>query len=411
MKDKPDDPQNGNQEQIHDLVRLFEGFSRASSEFSKNYHSLEERVAEFARRIEKLPDTSDSNTHLLHSILSSVPVGMLIIDLDGKITHFNRMAEELTGIESNRILGRPYESVLHSSRLQPDSALYTLATGSLIDSRERMLALNGSEPVPVRFWTAWLHDRYGEAYGVLEVFEDLRPFRRLQKQMEHNSTLASMGEMAAQVAHELRNPLAGVQGFAQFLLEDLPEDHPGRTNAEKIIQGVREIEHIAGHLLEFTRPVCLNNEKVDLQDLLNHEADLIRAEISSLNRDVIVQLILPDENIPVECDPHLVKQAILNLLKNALHAIAGDGEIQIQLIWDLFRNRVFIDVRDDGCGIPEDLHQKIFNPFFTTRNRGNGLGLAMVRKIIHAHSGDIHLKSSKGKGSTFRIELPIARFE
>lgn len=409
MSEAPNKTPALNEEQLMELVKLFEGFTQASSSFAQSYAALEARIAQLSRQLDEQSYLLERTAGFLSSVLAHVPVGIIVVDMDGKITLFNEEAERLTGLIADDVVGKPYGDVLESEVNEPTSAVYTLTHGSVIEGRERDLHRPNESKQPVRFSSAWIYGEDGSPFGVLEVFEDLRPIRELQTRMQQSASLAALGEMAAQVAHELRNPLAGVQGFAQFLQEDIEENHPARPIAEKIIIGVKDIDRIAGRLLEFTRPMSPNRTEVDLCELLEMETELARAEVAG-NPDVRIALELPAERVKVWCDGILVKQAVLNLLKNSMQALKEEGgDLITTLRWELLRNRVRITVRDNGVGITEENLPKIFNPFFTTRTQGTGLGLAMVKKIVDAHQGTIEVHSTQGEGTTFRLELPITR--
>lgn len=411
MSDTSDKPQAMDEERLMELVKLFEGFTQASSTFAQSYAALEQRIAQLSNQLEEQSFLLERTAGFLSSVLAHVPVGIVVVDMDGKISLFNEEAERLTGLLAEEVIGGFYGDVLPAQVNEPTSAVYTLTHGSVIESHERDLTHTSGDTLPVRFSTAWIYGDDGQPFGVLEFFEDLRPLRDLQTRMQQSASLAALGEMAAQVAHELRNPLAGVQGFAQFLLEDIEEEHPSRKTAEKIMVGVKDIDRIASRLLEFTRPMSPNYQNVDLCEVLEQEVELARAELAD-RRNVHLELEIPQERVRVWCDGILIKQAVLNLLKNSMQELNDSGgRINVSLRWDLLRNRVNILVVDDGSGIDEVTLPKIFNPFFTTRTTGTGLGLAMVKKIVEAHRGIIDVTSVKGEGTHFRIELPIARGE
>ncbi|HEB84542.1 MAG TPA: PAS domain S-box protein [Bacteroidetes bacterium] len=398
-------------EQLMELVKLFEGFTQASTDFAQSYRALEQRIARLSSQLEEQARLLQRTEGFLSSVLTTVPVGIIVVDMDGQIMLFNREAERLTGLKAREVIGGAYGDFFPYDVTEPDSAVFTLTQGTLIDAREKILAVQGGANIPVRFSTVWVYGEDGQQSGVMEVFEDLRTLKEMQERMQRSANLAALGEMAAQVAHELRNPLAGVQGFAQFLIEDITEDHPARTIAEKIITGVKDIEQIASRLLEFTRPLRPALQEVNLHTILTEEVELLRAELQERGSDVTLRLTLPEEEIPVQGDGSLIKQAVLNLLKNSLEACEDGGEIRASLSWDLMRNRVRITVEDDGVGITPENLDKIFNPFFTTRTKGTGLGLSMVKKIVDVHGGDILVRSNEGKGARFVMELPITRIE
>ncbi|MCB2213517.1 PAS domain S-box protein [bacterium] len=397
------------EEQLSALVKLFEEFNQASSAISESYRALEKRLADLSERLESQEHLLSRTQGFLSSILAHIPVGIIVLDLDGRINLVNEEAQRLTGIRAADAVGSPYGDIFPCDINVADSALFTLVNGPQIDPRERSYKSAEGETNPVRFSTNWVYGKDGKRIGVLEMLEDLSPVKDLHEQMRRRSDLATLGEMSAQVAHELRNPLAGVQGFAQFLLEDIEEEHAARRTVEKIVGGVRDIERIASRLLEYTRPLSPCFSEVDMIDLLRNEAELIHSEISAGNRDIDVQLMVPKERVMVDCDSSLIKQVVLNLLKNACSAIDTEGTVKLGLRWNLLRNRVNVFVEDDGTGIAEENLDKIFNPFFTTRTKGTGLGLAMVKKIVDSHDGVITVRSASKQGARFDFELPIRR--
>ncbi len=397
------------EEQLTALVKLFEEFNQASSAISESYRALENRLAELSDRLESQEHVLGRTQGFLSSILAHIPVGVIVLDLDGRINLVNEEAQRLTGVRAMDAVGQPYGDVFPGDINVADSALFTLVNGPEIDPRERTYKSAAGETNPVRFTTNWIYDERGKRIGVLEMLEDLTTVKDLHEQMRRRSDLATLGEMSAQIAHELRNPLAGVQGFAQFLLEDIEDDHSARKTVEKIVGGVRDIERIASRLLEYTRPLAPAFSQVDMIELLRAEADLIMSEIASENRKIKVELVVPKERVSVDCDSSLIKQTVLNLLKNSCAAIQYEGTVKLGLRWNLLRNRVDIFVEDDGSGILPDNIDKIFNPFFTTRTKGTGLGLAMVKKIVDAHDGVISVQSEPQKGAKFDLELPIRR--
>ncbi|MFH0883998.1 MAG: ATP-binding protein [bacterium] len=411
MSNASNKPQVMDEERLMELVKLFEGFTQASSTFAQSYAALEQRIAQLSNQLEEQSFLLERTAGFLSSVLAHVQVGIVVVDMDGRVSLFNEEAERLTGLLTEDVIGGFYGDIFPAPVNEPTSAIYTLTHGSVIESRERDLSHTDGNTLPVRFSTAWIYGDDGQPFGVLEFFEDLRPLRELQTRMQQSASLAALGEMAAQVAHELRNPLAGVQGFAQFLQEDIEETHPSRKIAEKIMVGVKDIDRIASRLLEFTRPMSPNCQEVDLCEILEQETELARAELAD-REDVALELEVPRERVKVWCDGSLIKQAVLNLLKNAMQALnESGGKILISLHWDLLRNRVHIMVSDNGIGIEEGTLPKIFNPFFTTRSQGTGLGLAMVKKIVEAHRGTIDVTSRLGERTNFLIELPIARGE
>jgi signal transduction histidine kinase len=239
--------------------------------------------------------------------------------------------------------------------------------------------------------------------GAVEISTDLTNIKQMQNQMQHAKTLAALGEMSATVAHEIRNPLAGIGGFAGLLERDLDGDDPRRALVKKIVQGVSSLNKIVSNLLVYTRKMELNVLRVDfvswMEDILNYA----EVEIAKENKDIAIVRDYGFGKMEARIDPEKLQQVFLNLIFNAIQAIEGKGAITIKADLDE-RDFLRVAVIDDGKGIPADIQGKIFNPFFTTKEQGTGLGLAIVQRIVALHGGEITVAS--GAGET-RFEIRI----
>lgn len=267
---------------------------------------------------------------------------------------------------------------------------------------------------------------------------------RLEDQVSRMNTLAALGQMAATVAHEIRNPLGGIAGFAGLLERDLAVDDPRRKWVKKIIEGVSSLNAIVTGLLHYTRPVRLNVHRIDIVSLIEESASFV--EIDLARRDDQAISIARDYETPgVAClvDPEQMQQVFLNLLQNAAQAMPGGGTITVSVrkagngemgkgsggsgggmgsvgsactsytsytsytSHTPLQGWVEVTVADTGEGMTEEVQRQLFTPFFTTKENGTGLGLATARKIVEAHRGTIRVTSEVGRGSTFAITLPL----
>lgn len=255
---------------------------------------------------------------------------------------------------------------------------------------------------------------------------------RLEDQVSRMNTLAALGQMAATVAHEIRNPLGGIAGFAGLLERDLTVDDPRRKWVKKIIEGVSSLNSIVTGLLHYTRPVRLNVHRVDIVNLIEESASFV--EIDLARRDGQTISIARVYEVPgAAClvDPEQMQQVFLNLLQNAAQAMPEGGTITVSVrtepetrgrgdtgnpplspspplpVGEEGRGWVEVEVADTGEGMSEEVQRQLFTPFFTTKENGTGLGLATARKIIEAHRGTIRVTSETGRGSAFAVALPL----
>ncbi len=250
---------------------------------------------------------------------------------------------------------------------------------------------------------------------------------RLEETVNRVNTLAALGQMAATVAHEIRNPLGGIAGFAGLLERDLSVDDPRRRWVKKIIEGVSSLNAIVTGLLHYTRPVRLNAHPIDMVNLVEESASFL--EIDLARRDegrIAVARIYEASGAVCEIDPEQVQQVLLNLLQNAAQAMPDGGTITVSVkksgtvnphhppfphsptppFGAVEGNWVEVAVADTGHGMSEEVQKNLFTPFFTTKENGTGLGLATARKIVEAHRGAIRVTSEIGRGSIFVVAIP-----
>jgi len=261
-------------------------------------------------------------------------------------------------------------------------------------------------------------DDSGRAIGAVMFFKDLTQVEQLEERERLRDRLASLGEMAAGIAHELKNPLAGIEVMAGLLRRQVTESADAQSLLADIISEAKLANAIVVEMLEFGRPIRLQVERTDLSDVLHQAVTL--AENKVKRGGVSVQVDLEAELPMIHGDHHQLCQVFTNLLTNAFEALDGRGRIGIKAVAETIEQdpgfadaqaptpAVVVDVTDDGPGVPVELSDRIFDPFFTTKPQGSGLGLPIVRKIVDAHDGRIDLTSAPGRGTRFRVTLPVS---
>ena len=231
---------------------------------------------------------------------------------------------------------------------------------------------------------------------------------RMQARMAQSERLASIGVLAAGVAHEINNPLGGILALTSLTLEDLPPTDPSRENLEEVVRQTRRCGEIVRHLLEFSRQHEARPEPTDLDELLARTLALL--ERQSIFHNIRVERDLQPHLPPVVADPSQLQQVFVNILMNAVQAMAERGTLTIATAHDVVRDEVVLSFHDTGCGIPADKIGHVFDPFFTTKGsgEGTGLGLSIAYGIVSRHRGTIGVESEPGVGTTFTIRLPVA---
>ena len=416
---------------IRELTNAFKNFNSVVGKFEATYAMLQKKIENLSEQLEhknselelKISE-SDTIKTFLNSILESIHTGVIVLDNTGIITIFNKAAEDITRFRKEEVIGRNYKDVFPEQNIRNKTALYTLTTSKEIFHQHRVVTVDEKKK-DIEFSTAVVKDKSGTPLGIVEAINDVSELRKLQSRINHIETLAALGEMAASVAHEIRNPLGGIGGFAGLLNRKIDTDDPRKKLVEPIITGVDRLNNIVNNLLTFTRPQKLNVQKVKLKEVLDKTVELFRMSIGESDKKIDIREDISDTGIEVFLDVHLFQQILMNILKNAYDAVDEGGMVTITLIAsepenfsDLLEDeekeellRLFstvgIDITDNGTGISESNLKKLFNPFFTTKETGNGLGLAICQKIVQLHRGDISVKSQPGKGTTFTITLPL----
>jgi signal transduction histidine kinase len=239
--------------------------------------------------------------------------------------------------------------------------------------------------------------------GATLLFTDITEIRRLQQQVDLKNRLAAMGEMSAGIAHEFRNSLGAVLGYARLVEKQAAGNEMLRVSAEGIMTEVRNFDAMLGEFLSFARPQRLNKEDCSLGDLVKEALEVLSDEIRRRGARIEVNTETPP---PVTVDRTLMRQALVNLVKNALEAVGQGGMIRLQEKG--LRGRAELWIEDNGPGITEENRKKIFQPFFTTKEGGTGLGLPITQKTILSHQGSLTIKSDREQETVVIVSLPAA---
>jgi PAS domain S-box-containing protein len=384
---------------FNDNVAKLEGaYKDLGVKFDKISRELEEKN----QRLEASFRETERVENQLRSVLESLDSSVVMIDTDEKITLFNRSAERIYAMKPEEALGKTYAEVFKNLADSHFPLIETLRHNRNLLGHEKYWKIGGGGK-PIGYTTSVVKNREGEVLGAVEISTDLTNIKQMQNQMQHAKTLAALGEMAATVAHEIRNPLAGIGGFAGLLERDLEGDDPRRALVKKIVQGVSSLNKIVSNLLVYTRHMELNLQRVDFVEWVEEILNYAEIEISKEGKDIAIKRDYRFEKMESRIDPEKFQQVFLNLIFNAIQSIEGKGNITIRADLDE-SDFLRVAILDDGKGIPKDIMDKIFNPFFTTKEQGTGLGLAIVQRIVGLHGGTITVASEAGE-TRFEIRI------
>lgn len=327
------------------------------------------------------------------NILQSVPSGVVTVNNSMIIQSINNAARRILGIAGEDITGRHFSEVFNESM----SSLISNADTLLRE--ECAYVTSDNRHIWIGVTSSKLKNAAGETIGTIFIFVDLTDIKSLRTQVELKERLSQLGEMSAGIAHEFRNSMSVISGYANLLSKKFATSD--NTAVDAILLEVKNMDIIISELLAFAKPTVLNTTSVDLNDLLNKTVSTVVGD----NKQIKV-MINAGGNIYVKADEVLLKQALANLFMNAVESMPEGGRLEVTT--GSVNDKVVITVKDTGHGIPDDIKAKIFLPFYTTREKGIGLGLALVQKIIVSHGGIIDVESREGEGTTFRITLPAA---
>lgn len=327
---------------------------------------------------------------MLELIFEHSPLAMGMVDRRGIVRSWNAAAERTFGYRADEIVGRPY-SVLGVT--SPDESG---------DAREiEMTAKDGDRRI-IEVTSNPVRSKEGEIVGRAMTWRDLTAVKQLQTELLSAKVLASVGELAAAVAHEVRNPLAGISGAVQILQEEYSTDDPRANVLREILKQIHRLDRLVRDLLVFARPWIARKERHDL-------ASLARGVVETARPDPRARGILLKVDVTSACsadvDKELVETALSNVIQNAFEAAPPGGTVSVSC-GPKNGGRARIVIEDDGPGIPESVRDKIFQPFFTTKSKGTGLGLSIVKRVMESHGGSVRAEPRPGGGTRVILEFP-----
>lgn len=336
---------------------------------------------------------------LATEVVTSLPLGLITSDTGGGVSIVNATALSMLGLSQKQVLDKPLADI---AGIGWEQALAALKRNEKVIAQEIILTrVDG--PMPVSLSASPILDEDGLLLGQLFIMHDLTEVKRLQNEVKRNERLTALGNLAAGVAHEIRNPLSSIKGLATYIAG---KKSAGIAEAaQTMITEVDRLNGVVSELLEFARPAAITKSRQDINRLVNEALRLVQADICAKNIEVE---LFEDKTMPLAMvNPAKLTQALLNLFINAVQAMEPAGKLQVMIKADESHTDFSISIKDDGCGIDEKIQAALFTPYFTTKPGGTGLGLAIADQIVEAHGGMISLTSAPDVGSTFTITLPM----
>jgi two-component system sensor histidine kinase PilS (NtrC family) len=376
--------------------------------FKNVIRELLEKTSQLEKSYEKSEKKADSVTRYNEYILGSITSGVVICDSGGIVTRFNRSAENILDYFERECRGKHYRDIFGSehrlTRMLDDALLH----GKIHSRHEFEIKRPDGERLWLGCSSSMVNDEKGEGMGAVLLMIDLTEIRRLQEISSYSEKMASLGEMAAGLAHEIRNSFAVILGFANLIKKTAVSDDTAIQLVNSLKDEATAAEELLSRFLNFARPLDLLPEPVDIKELINFDP---RGAIRPLSDDINIVFRVDDHIPPINADPALIRQALSNLILNACEAMPEGGELIIDISLESKHiegrhDELLISVIDSGNGIDPEIKSKMFNPFFSTKAEGTGLGLALVKKIVTLHQGWIEVQSKPRKGTRITLHLP-----
>ena len=350
--------------------------------------------------------------NFLESIVEKAGDAISVVDLQGKILYWNEGAEQIYGYRKEEVLGKRLSDFLFLAdgnlREEEERLLDELMTrvkrGEAIPNVEVKRRTKEGKEIITSMTLSPLRDAEGRVIGASRICKDITQLKKVEERLALTERLTSLGELTAGVAHELRNPLAGIKINTQILSRkrDFPEME--RRLLDSTLEGIGKIQKIVDDMLHFAKPKASHFKLEEINEVVESSLAIFQTKLKKGNISLV---LLKGEGLPkVWIDAHQIQQVLTNLMLNAIQAMEKGGTLALRTFSD-GKNKLDIEVKDTGVGIPKSHLKKIFDPFFTTKSEGTGLGLSISIKILESHGATIDVTSQEEKGSTFIIHFPI----
>jgi PAS domain S-box-containing protein len=385
-----------------EIGQLAVAFNQMTRELQQQRTALQAAHADLRRHFERLADLKSYNDSILNSLTS----GIITLDLEGRVVTMNPACELLTGLFAAEVSGRYCSEVFSHSAEIVDVLIDNLVNDGPRETTSLTLRKRNGTLVSIELSTAPLAGADGKQLGVVCVFRDVTIVHELEAQLRRSDRLAALGTLAAGLAHEIKNPLTSVQTFTRRVFRQSNDERFRQTFETVVPRELERINTIVDDLLELARPRRMSLKSVQLTTLLERALDLYANHIETKQFSVVREYV--DALLVIQADAEYLYQALLNIIANALEAMGPGGRLTLRVGWaeESVQRSVKVEIEDTGPGIPHSDADNVFTPFFTTKDSGTGLGLALAHKTIEDHGGQIKFRSTPGVGTRFILILP-----
>ncbi len=375
---------------------------------------LGRRLKEGSRALETARAELNRALFDTESILENMSSGLVTVDADGIVRHWNRSASEISGCAAEAIRGRPYGEAFGPSLKEFTERMRdALERGTQSNRAEITVERPDGTRMPLGLSTSLLRDPDGHRRGVIGLFQDLSEVRALEDRIRRRETLAAIGELSAGIAHEIRNCLNPISGSVEVLQRELKVKGENARLLELIVRESERLDNFIRELLDYARERPLKCETLGLSELLRDLVDVAQRHPDAEGKSLV--LASAGEDVSVHVDSEQMRQVLMNLVLNALEAVETEGKVEVRVVSRRDRPGsgsgsgrpwACVEVQDNGIGIAAPEVDLIFEPFYSTKRGGTGLGLAIANRIVERHGGALEVESRLGAGTTMRVWLP-----
>ncbi|MCL5102921.1 MAG: GAF domain-containing protein [Armatimonadetes bacterium] len=393
-----------------EVVGVLSVHSQSPNQYSEDDVRVLSIIASQGAAIYKELEALTALTSYTDNILSSIAAGVATLDSDGVLLTWNRAAESIVGVKASKIVGMDYQQVLAGLTLaEADKENVKWAIESVFDTGQTYQGYKlcfhprNRDDVYINMSVSQLLSSSGEQLGLVVIFEDITREIKMEDDFRRMGELAAVGQLAASIAHELRNPLSSIKGAAQFLMKENESDASIVEFLGIIVEEVNGLNRLTTEFLDFARPMQLELKPMSVNRVAERTLQLMSVHITDNN--VVVREDLSASIPEIQGDESQLEQVLKNMIINSLQAMPEGGVLTVET-GPTPAGGAYMSVSDTGLGISPDKLDRIFQPFFTTKTKGTGLGLSVVHKIVENHGGKIEVSSKMGEGSTFKVVLP-----
>jgi two-component system sensor histidine kinase AtoS len=388
---------------LGDINLVIQGLQKMKFNLRERISGVKGEIGEIAEAVNGMAVSILHARSLSENVMDSMIDGVITVDISGNITFMNQAAINLTGVHLQDVIGKPYIATLFNEMAFKSMLMETLKTGANYIGVEMEFPVHGRKNLFISSSTSPLHDSEGNFIGAVLSFKDISERKRLEQQVYRADRLAAIGEMMAGVAHEIRNPLTAIKSLVQYLQEGSTEEER-QEYYPVIVKEVDRANKIIQELLYFSRPSNANVLPTNMNQLIEETVILAK----SITKNTVTYHLKLEKELPqAQIDPEQFKQVFLNILINSIQAMENSGAITIESLMDDEHEKIILHFSDTGCGIHEENLEKVFDPFYTSKKEGTGLGLSVVQRIVAAHNGEVYLQNIPSGGLKVTIQIPI----